>query len=239
MIKEEDIKPGVLVKFDGVASFNTGEPILVVSYSVESVSGFRYFSEEYDSCIFVIDRIEDDYVYVTPIGKIYRDKHLDTPIDVMNMHLQLFMRNARIFKPRGSLLPPILPSLDGSLKTGVLEETVNKLNKAGEAMFNEISKENEAQRIADTLNQNREELKKQSEQVSHPSHYSWLKDLCGVEPLDICRHLDFNVGNAIKYLLRKDKVDGNKTKKEKRIEDLNKAKFYIEDEIKLLEHGKD
>lgn len=75
--------------------------------------------------------------------------------------------------------------------------------------------------------------------VSHPSHYAWLKDLCGVEPLDICRHLDFNTGNAIKYLLRKDKVDGNKTKTEKRIEDLNKAVFYIQDEIKLLEHGTD
>ena len=78
-----------------------------------------------------------------------------------------------------------------------------------------------------------------TEQVSHPSHYSWLKDLCGVEPLDICRHLDFNTGNAIKYLLRKDKVDGNKTKTEKRIEDLHKAVFYIQDEIKLLEHGTD
>ena len=78
-----------------------------------------------------------------------------------------------------------------------------------------------------------------SEQVSHPSHYAWLKDLCGVEPLDICRHLDFNTGNAIKYLLRKDKVDGNKTKTEKRIEDLHKAVFYIKDEIKLLKHGTD
>ena len=77
-----------------------------------------------------------------------------------------------------------------------------------------------------------------TEQVSHPSHYAWLKDLCGVEPLDICRHLDFNTGNAIKYLLRKDKVDGNKAKTEKRIEDLRKAAFYIQDEIKLLEHGK-
>ena len=80
---------------------------------------------------------------------------------------------------------------------------------------------------------------KKAEQVSHPSHYAWLKDLCGVEPLDVCRHLDFNTGNAIKYLLRKDKVDGNKTKTEKRIEDLRKAAFYIQDEIKLLEHGKD
>lgn len=80
---------------------------------------------------------------------------------------------------------------------------------------------------------------KKEDQVSHPSHYAWLKDLCGVEPLDICRHLDFNTGNAIKYLLRKDKLDGNKSKTEKRIEDLRKAVFYIQDEIKLLEHGTD
>lgn len=84
-----------------------------------------------------------------------------------------------------------------------------------------------------------ESRNEKTEQVSHPSHYAWLKDLCGVEPLDICRHLDFNTGNAIKYLLRKDKVDGNKTKTEKRIEDLRKAVFYIQDEIKLLEHGTD
>ena len=80
---------------------------------------------------------------------------------------------------------------------------------------------------------------RKSDQVSHPSHYAWLNDLCGVEPLDICRHLDFNTGNAIKYLLRKDKVDGSKTKTEKRIEDLHKAVFYIQDEIKLLKHGTD
>lgn len=84
-----------------------------------------------------------------------------------------------------------------------------------------------------------EAANKKTEQVSHPSHYAWLKDLCGVEPLDICRHLNFNTGNAIKYLLRKDKVDGNKTKTEKRIEDLRKAVFYIQDEIKLMEHGTD
>ena len=84
-----------------------------------------------------------------------------------------------------------------------------------------------------------ESANKKTEQVSHPSNYAWLKDLCGVEPLDICRHLDFNTGNAIKYLLRKDKVDGNKTKTEKRIEDLRKAVFYIQDEITLLEHGTD
>ena len=80
---------------------------------------------------------------------------------------------------------------------------------------------------------------KKIEWVNHPSHCTWLKDLCGIEPLDICRHLDFNIGNAVRYLLRKDKVDGNKTKTEKRIEDLRKTVFYIQDEIKLLEHGTD
>lgn len=70
--------------------------------------------------------------------------------------------------------------------------------------------------------------------VTHPSHYAWLKDLCGVEPIDICRQFDFNVGNALKYLMRKGKKDGNMTDQEKRIEDLQKAAFYINDEITKL-----
>lgn len=78
-------------------------------------------------------------------------------------------------------------------------------------------------------------VNKKEEQVSHPSHYAWLKDLCGVEPIDICRHFDFAIGNALKYLMRKGKVDGDKTEKEKRIEDLRKAVFYIQDEIKKLQ----
>ena len=84
-----------------------------------------------------------------------------------------------------------------------------------------------------------ESIDGKTEQVVHPSHNAGWKEVCGVEPYDICRHLDFNTGNAIKYLLRKDKVDGNKTKTEKRIEDLRKAVFYIQDEIKSLEHGTD
>ncbi len=80
---------------------------------------------------------------------------------------------------------------------------------------------------------------KMTEQVLHPSHYAWLKDLCGVEPIDICRHFDFAIGNALKYLMRKGKIDGNKTEKEKRIEDLKKAMFYIQDEIKRLKDGEE
>lgn len=73
------------------------------------------------------------------------------------------------------------------------------------------------------------------DKVNHPSHYTWLKDKCGIEVIDITRHLNFNIGNVIKYCLRA----GHKTEQgyndiTKHIEDLSKAKFYIEDEIKRL-----
>ena len=73
------------------------------------------------------------------------------------------------------------------------------------------------------------------DKVNHPSHYCWLKDKCGIEVIDITRHLDFDLGNAIKYILR----SGKKTEQgyddiEKEIEDLQKAIFYINDKIKLL-----
>nr|DAG41917.1 MAG TPA: nucelotide kinase [Bacteriophage sp.] len=76
------------------------------------------------------------------------------------------------------------------------------------------------------------------EMVNHPNHYAWLKELCGIEPIDICRHLDFNCGSAIKYLLRKGKKEMNLSEREQRVQDLSKAIFYLKDEIKMLENQK-
>lgn len=76
------------------------------------------------------------------------------------------------------------------------------------------------------------------DKVNHPSHYTWLKDKCGIEVIDITRHMDFNLGNAIKYILRaghKDEEGYSNTQKE--IEDLRKAIWYINDKIKMLENG--
>lgn len=71
--------------------------------------------------------------------------------------------------------------------------------------------------------------------VNHPKHYTWLKDKCGIEVIDIVRHLDFDLGNAIKYILRSGKKsEEGMTDKEKQIEDLRKAIFYIEDKIQML-----
>lgn len=79
-------------------------------------------------------------------------------------------------------------------------------------------------------------LKKKA--VNQPNHYAWLKEHCGIEPIDICRHLDFNCDSAIKYLLRKGKKEMNLSEREQRVQDLQKAIFYLQDEIKMLENQK-
>lgn len=76
------------------------------------------------------------------------------------------------------------------------------------------------------------------EMVNHPNHYAWLKELCGIEPIDICRHLDFNCGSAVKYLLRKGKKEMNLSEREQRVQDLSEAIFYLQDEIDMIKKSK-
>jgi hypothetical protein len=69
--------------------------------------------------------------------------------------------------------------------------------------------------------------------VNHPKHYT--SDPSGIECIDITRHRNFNVGNAIKYLWRAGlKIDVDKSSINKQIEDLEKAVWYIVDEIHRL-----
>lgn len=76
------------------------------------------------------------------------------------------------------------------------------------------------------------------DRVNHPSHYTWLKDICGIEVIDITRHMNFNLGNVIKYILRAGhKSEEGMNSRQKQIEDLQKAIFYINDEIKRLENS--
>ena len=67
------------------------------------------------------------------------------------------------------------------------------------------------------------------EQVNHPSHYNQ-----GIEPIDIIESwdLNFSLGNAIKYILRS-------PYKGKQIEDLEKARWYIDREINRLKKERD
>lgn len=78
-----------------------------------------------------------------------------------------------------------------------------------------------------------EEFNKQMDMVNHPQHYT--SDPSGIECIQITRHRNFNIGNAIKYLWRAGlKEDASKDIREKHVEDLRKAVFYINDEIKRL-----
>ena len=62
------------------------------------------------------------------------------------------------------------------------------------------------------------------ENVNHPKHYN--SHPSGVECIDIVRHYNFNVGNAIKYLWRHGlKSEEGMSDEEKSIEDLQKAKI--------------
>ena len=58
--------------------------------------------------------------------------------------------------------------------------------------------------------------------VNHPKHYT--NHPSGVECIQITEHMGFNLGNALKYIWRCDL-------KRDTIEDLQKAKWYIEREI--------
>ena len=70
------------------------------------------------------------------------------------------------------------------------------------------------------------------EQVNHPRHYNARPD--GLECISIIRHYVFNIGCAIKYLWRAGlKPELGKMCAEKEIEDLEKAIWYIDDELFL------
>jgi hypothetical protein len=65
--------------------------------------------------------------------------------------------------------------------------------------------------------------------VNHPPHYTAHPS--GVECIQITEHMSFNLGNAIKYVWR---AGG----KGNAIEDLRKARWYLDREIARLERGK-
>ena len=71
---------------------------------------------------------------------------------------------------------------------------------------------------------------KEHNAVEHPTHY--CSHPSGLECIDITKHMNFCIGNAVKYLWR------NGLKGEA-IEDLEKAKWYIQCEIDRIKEAKD
>lgn len=64
--------------------------------------------------------------------------------------------------------------------------------------------------------------------VEHPAHYTAHPS--GVECVTIVEHFGFNLGNAVKYIWRAGL-------KGRALEDLKKARWYVDREIGRLEAG--
>lgn len=65
-----------------------------------------------------------------------------------------------------------------------------------------------------------------SDPVNHPSHY--LSHPSGLECIQVTEHMNFCLGNAVKYIWRAG------LKSNSAIEDLQKACWYLEREIERL-----
>lgn len=67
-----------------------------------------------------------------------------------------------------------------------------------------------------------------SDNVSHPEHYAkgWSN---GAEVIDLTEHLSFCAGNVVKYVCRAGRKDPGK-----HVEDLKKARWYIDREIERV-----
>jgi hypothetical protein len=65
-----------------------------------------------------------------------------------------------------------------------------------------------------------------SDPVNHPSHY--ISHPSGLECIQITEHMNFCLGNAVKYIWRAG------LKSNSAIEDLQKACWYLEREIERL-----
>ena len=72
------------------------------------------------------------------------------------------------------------------------------------------------------MNEGNGEIKMSSDLINNPKHYT--SHPSGVECIEVAEHMSFCIGNAIKYLWRNG-LKGNS------IEDLKKARWYIDREI--------
>lgn len=67
-----------------------------------------------------------------------------------------------------------------------------------------------------------EGLSRPADLVNHPPHYT--KHPSGVECITITEHMNFNLGNAVKYIWRADLKGSD-------LRDLEKARWYVNREI--------
>ncbi len=122
-------------------------------------------------------------------------------------------------------LATLAPNTDTNDPTGEMfgaprlrRRTIHRLSSEGDAPLpqNDTAVSHKGTDSAEAL----------AEDSINPSHYR--RHPSGIECIEVTRHMNFNMGNAIKYIWRyMDKGDP--------IEQLKKAQWYLDDEIRRLQ----
>jgi Protein of unknwon function (DUF3310) len=75
----------------------------------------------------------------------------------------------------------------------------------------------------------KDDVDAEPDMVNHPPHYN--SHPSGIECIEITRHMNFNLGNVVKYVWRSGLKEGVS------IQDLKKAAWYLNDEIEMRERA--
>lgn len=109
-------------------------------------------------------------------------------------------------------------------KSETIAERVNKMKKWEPIKIDKLKPEQ-----AVMLDKNTNVINT-GDMVNKPKHYT--SHLSGIECIDVVRHMGFCLGNVVKYVWRADLKGSG-------LEDLKKARYYIDDEIKKRENSID
>ena len=119
-----------------------------------------------------------------------------------------------------------------NLAKNVRDALISDIKELRDLVFNAITDTKGKEPLAGAM---QEEYDKQHNNVNHPKYYT--SHASGVECIEITRHYNFDIGNAIKYLWRAGlKKEQGLSDVEKEIEDCKKAIWYINDHIKHLKN---
>jgi hypothetical protein len=115
--------------------------------------------------------------------------------------------------------------LNGSAIRCIDKPEIHFPNGSNGMPFDKVVKKTIELSICEAYKQMKENI---NDNVNHPSHYNSNSAQCScgrrIECIDVTRHMNFNLGNAMKYIWRCD-AKGNY------LEDLKKAVWYLRDEI--------
>jgi hypothetical protein len=76
-------------------------------------------------------------------------------------------------------------------------------------------------------------MQQNKEMVNHPSHYGGVDNPYEAIKVIEAWDLDFHLGNTVKYISR-----AGKKQRDKELEDLLKAKWYLDRKIQNLQNGR-